>query len=116
MSLDLVLSEPHDFTRRQRHAVEAKAVWIDAVVAPAFIALGHVEELACRRAVMVEIDLQRRLLGAGERAGEVARAMEQVVDAACEHRVVGDRRSDLGSYVADMSHASTIRASLAVRN
>jgi hypothetical protein len=68
MSLDLVLSEPHDFTRRQRQAVEAETARIDAVVAPAFIALRQVEELARRRAVTVELHLQRRLLGAGERA------------------------------------------------
>jgi hypothetical protein len=87
----------------------------DAVVAPAFIALGQVEELARRRAVTVEIHLQRRLLGAGERAGEVARAMEKVVDPARKRRIVRDRRSDRGPYIADMSHVSTIRASLALR-
>jgi hypothetical protein len=39
MSLDLVLGQPHDFTRRQRQAVQADPTWIDAVVAPAFVAL-----------------------------------------------------------------------------
>jgi hypothetical protein len=97
MSLDLVLSQPHDFTRRQRQAVQAEPARIDAVVAPAFIALGQVEELARRRAATVEIHLQRRLLGAGQRAGEVARAMEKIVDAARKRRIVRDRRSDLGA-------------------
>jgi hypothetical protein len=63
------------------------------------------------RAATVEINLQRRLLGAGERAGEVARAMEKIVDAARKRRIVRVRRSDLGAYFADMSHVSTIRAS-----
>jgi hypothetical protein len=113
MSLDLVLSQPHDLTRRQSHAVQAEPVRIDAVVAPALIALGQVEELARRRAVTVEIHLQRRLLGARERAGEVARAMEKVVDTPRKRRIVRDRRSDLGAYFSDMSQVSTIRASLA---
>jgi hypothetical protein len=109
MSLDLVVSQPHDFAGRQRHAVQAEAPRIDAEVAPALIALGQVEELAHGHAVTVEIHLQRRLLGTGERPGEVARAMEEIVDAARKRRVVGDRQSDLGSYLADMGHVPTIR-------
>jgi hypothetical protein len=42
MSLDHVLGQPHDFTRRQRHAVQAEPARNDAVVAPAFMALGQV--------------------------------------------------------------------------
>jgi hypothetical protein len=41
--------------------------------------------------------------------------MEEIVDAARKRRIVRDRRSDLGSYFANMSHVSTIRASLALR-
>jgi hypothetical protein len=112
MSLDLFLSEQHDFAGRERQPVQSEPVRIDAVAAPAFITLGQVEELARRRAVAVEVHLQRGLLGTGERAGEVAGAMEEIVDAGRERRIVRDRRSDLGTYVADVSHVSTMRRSL----
>ena len=108
MSLDLLLSQPHDFARRQRQAVQAESAGIDAVVAPGFIALGHVEELAGPRVVTLEVHRQRGLLGPGERAGEVARAMEEIVDAGREPRIVRDRRSNLSSYFSYMSHVETI--------
>jgi hypothetical protein len=40
--------------------------------------------------------------------------MEEIVDAARECRIARDRRSDLGSYLADMSRLSTIRGSLSL--
>ena len=67
------------------------------------------EKLARRRAVTVEIDFQRRLLGSGERPREVAGAMKEIVYAARKRRTVRDRRSDLGSN-SNMGRSPTIRA------
>jgi hypothetical protein len=109
MRLHLRLRQPHHLPRLEREAVEAEPAGVDPVIAPALVALGQVEELPRGRAVAVEIDLERRLLGAGEGAGDVARAVQEIVDASGERGIARDRGRDLGSDFADVSHATTIR-------
>jgi transposase len=64
------------------------------------VALAQIEELARSPAVAVEIDLERRLLGACQRTFELAGSMQQVVDAGGEHGIVGGLGRDLGAHVA----------------
>jgi hypothetical protein len=99
MGLDLGLREADDLAGRQGEAVQAEAVRIDAVLAPLRVLLAHVEELARRLAVAVEVEGERGLLGAGHRAGDVAGAVKQVVEPGGELRIVDDLWGDLGSYV-----------------
>ena len=104
MGLDLGLGEPHHLAGRQVQAVEPEAARIDAVVAPALVALAEVEELACGVAVAVEVDLERGLLGSGERAGKLSGAVEQVVEPRRQLRVVHDLGSNFRADIALVRH------------
>src|SRR5690349_6490874 len=104
MGFDLGLGEPHDLPRRQLQSMEAEAVRIHAVVAPAVVALAEVEELAGGVAVAVEVDLEGRLLRTGQRPREMAGAMEQVVEPRRQLGVVRDLWGDLGTDVTRVRH------------
>jgi hypothetical protein len=70
--------------------------------------LAQVEKLTSRVAVTVEVDVQRGLLGAGERAGEAAGPVQEVVDAGGKVRVVRDLWGNLGADVASVRHYSCV--------
>src|SRR5436309_15373849 len=104
MGLDLLLREPHHLAWSELQAVQSDAARIDPIVVPALVALAQVEELAGRVAVAVEIDLERRLLGSGQRPRQVARALQQVVQARGELRIVNYLRCDLRADITRVRH------------
>jgi low temperature requirement protein LtrA len=107
MVFDLGLGHPHHLARRQVQAVKPAAARIYAVVAPALVALAEVEELAGSVAVAVEIDLEGRLLGRGQRASKMAGAMQHVVEPRRQFRVVCDLGDDLGAHITRVRHAQS---------
>ena len=107
MGFDLGLGQPHHLARRQVQAVKPAAARIYAVVAPALVALAEVEELARGVAVAVEVDLEGRLLGRGQRASNMASAMQQVVEPRRQFRIVCDLGSDLGAHITRVRHAQS---------
>src|SRR5262249_15625893 len=80
----LVLRQAHDLTRRDRHAVQAKPLWVDAELAERRVLLAEAEVLARLRRILADPELQRRLLGTRQGAGELAAAAQQRVDPICE--------------------------------
>src|SRR5262245_10279197 len=77
---DLVFRQSHDLTRRDRHAVQAKAMRVDAELAERRVPLAEAEVLARLRWILPNPEFQRRLLGTRQRAGELAGAAQQRVD------------------------------------
>src|SRR5262249_44694474 len=103
MADDLLLREPYDLAGRDRHAVQADAVRINAEVAVTLVLRAQAEVLARLGRILADPQLQRSLLRAGHRPSDHAGAPEDRVEAFGERVVtarVADERRDLD---ADLS-------------
>jgi hypothetical protein len=63
------------------------------------VAFAEIEELARGVAIAVEVHLERRLLGPRQRAGDVASAVQQIVETGRQLGVIDDLRGDLNSNI-----------------
>jgi hypothetical protein len=74
------------------------------VVPPTSVTGTQTEELAGRLPVPVEVDFKRRLLRVRERASKAAGAVQQIVQAGREPRIVRDLGRDLGPDISADGH------------
>src|SRR5262249_26600077 len=98
MADDFLLSQPHDLAGRDRHAGPAKPPRNPTEVPVGLVLLTQAEVLARLGRILVDPELQRRLLGAGQRTSDQARAPEERVDTVGELVVPtrgADERRDL---------------------
>jgi hypothetical protein len=88
----LVFGQSHDLAGRDRHAVQAKALGVDAELAEGRVFLAEAEVFARLRRVLADAKFQCRLLGTRQRTRELAGAAQQRADFICE---VGVGRTDV---------------------
>src|SRR4051812_7621321 len=93
---NFLLGEADHHAARDRHAVEAAPLRIDAEVAVVRVLVAQAEVLACLRRVTVDPEFQGRLLGAYQRSRIRARPAQEAVDLRGE-RVSGLPASRLGA-------------------
>src|SRR5262249_42539576 len=77
---DFLLSQPHHLAGWDRHAVQAKALGIHPELSVAPVLLTQAEVLPRLGRIFVDPELQRGLLGAGQRTSDEAGAPEQRID------------------------------------
>lgn len=109
MGLDLGLRQPDGLTGRDLHAVETQASRVDSVVAPPLVGGAEAEVLARRGGIVLDVEIERGLLGSGQRPREVADSSQQLVEALDELSRAGirpdcQRGCDLGSDLTGMRH------------
>jgi hypothetical protein len=107
MGLELVLGEPHDLAGLELDGMEPEAARLGAELAPSLVAGAQAEELARRVPVSVEIDVESRLLGAGQSSGKAAGAVEEIVEVGRKLRVVCDLGRKLRPHIACVAQAGT---------
>jgi hypothetical protein len=96
MRQHLGFRQPDDLAGRDRHPVQAVALRVDAEVAVRRVLPAQAEVLARLRRVLADPELQRRLLGAGQRARDPAGTAKERVELRRERRLgrrdIEDRR------------------------